>query len=162
MFFFLSWLNSAFQFIINFVFYTLILPQWAWTILARCGATSISTGFIYNISLHNLKALTRPYVKWRDVFQGNYDVRARIVHGQSTRILPSKIRALSREYVCILQTSYDGYRSWVSAWKCCCVWWGINQAHNSIWKLKLQGIDWWSFGPISIICFLHHVSITIV
>ena len=56
--------------------------QWVWTILAQCGTTSISTGFIYNISLYNLKALTRPYVKWRDVFQGNYDVRARIVHGQ--------------------------------------------------------------------------------
>ena len=48
--------------------------HWAWTILARCGTTSISTGFIYNISLYNFKALTRPYAKWRDVFQGNYDV----------------------------------------------------------------------------------------
>ena len=56
------------------------LQYGAWTFLARCGATSISTGFIYNISLYNFKALTRPYVKWRDIFQGNYDVRVRKVH----------------------------------------------------------------------------------
>ena len=56
--------------------------QWVWTILARCGVTSILTGFICNISLYNYKALTRPYVKWHNVFQGNYDIRMRIVHAQ--------------------------------------------------------------------------------
>ena len=48
----------------------------------QCGTTSISTGFICNISLYKFKALTRPYVRWRDVFQGNYHFCARKVHTQ--------------------------------------------------------------------------------
>ena len=58
------------------------------------------------------------------------------------------------------ETNYDGYRVLLPACECCCIWWGINQSRVSIWMLKLQGIDWWSFCPIPIICFLYQVLIT--
>ena len=80
-------------------FKTLTSTLYSWTFLARCGATSISTGFIsvnwcdqyfdwvyfskLTISRNIIsRPLTRPYVTWCDVFQRNHRVHTRNVHDQ--------------------------------------------------------------------------------
>ena len=61
------------------------MNQWSWTFLVRTTKPVFRLGLFLKygtISQDDFKALTRPYVRSHNVFQGNHGIRARNVHVQ--------------------------------------------------------------------------------
>ena len=86
------------------------VSYWSWTFLVWATKPVFWLGLFLkygSISQYDFKALTRPYVKWRNVFQGNHCVRARNVHDHLLSFVHAVLHLAYSQNICFRGKFYQ-------------------------------------------------------